>query len=118
MNSIDEYFEALERLKNNKPIRVPIGSKINNDFVSLEAGRKKGTIKKSRAIFDELIEEIKRVSEKDIKHEKELKKKILRYKEKYLEYRKLYEEALNRELMLLEKINQFELKNIIKKANN
>ena len=41
---IEEYFKALERLKKNKPLNVPIGTKITNDAVSLEAGRKKGTI--------------------------------------------------------------------------
>ena len=45
---IDDYFEALARLKSNSPIRIPKDSKISNDNVSLEAGRKKGTIKKSR----------------------------------------------------------------------
>ncbi len=30
---IDEYFKALERLKNNTPIRLPKGSRINNDNV-------------------------------------------------------------------------------------
>jgi len=65
--TIDEYFDALERLKNNTPVQIPKGSKINNDNVSLEAGRKKGTIKKSRPVFGELIEEIKKANEKDIK---------------------------------------------------
>ncbi|WP_228200272.1 hypothetical protein [Acinetobacter baumannii] len=50
-----EYFEALERLKVNKPIRIDIGTKISNDSVALEAGRNKGAIKKSRLIFADLI---------------------------------------------------------------
>lgn len=110
MSSINEYFEALERLKKNLPIRVPMGSKINNDNVSLEAGRKKGTIKKSRAIFEELIEEIKKASKEDAKEEVELKRKVDIYKTKYTECRKALEESLNRELMLLEQMNQEELK--------
>ena len=40
---IDDYFEALARLKSNSPIRIPKDSKISNDNVSLEAGRKKGS---------------------------------------------------------------------------
>jgi hypothetical protein len=50
-NVLSEYFEALERLTKGRPVNVPKGSKITNDSVSLEAGRKKGTIKKSRPIF-------------------------------------------------------------------
>ena len=50
-----EYFEALERLKVNKPIRMNIGTKITNDSVALEAGRSKGAVKKSRLIFADLI---------------------------------------------------------------
>jgi hypothetical protein len=34
------------------------GSKVNNDNVALEAGRKRGSIKKSRESFLELIGEI------------------------------------------------------------
>lgn len=106
--TIDDYFEALERLKNNVPIRIPKGSKINNDNVSLEAGRKKGTIKKSRPVFDELIEEIKKANEKDIKPILELQNKSDKYKEKFLHYKKLYEESINRELMYLERIDKLE----------
>ena len=58
MNTLQDYFDALERLKNNKTINVPLGTKISNDAVSLEAGRKKGTIKKSRPQFAELIAKI------------------------------------------------------------
>lgn len=55
---LKDYFEALERLKSGKPVIMPKGTKITNDSVSLEAGRKKGTIKKSRQIFAELIKAI------------------------------------------------------------
>ena len=48
MNAIDEYYAALERLKANKPTILPKGSAINNDTVALEAGRKRGSIKRSR----------------------------------------------------------------------
>jgi hypothetical protein len=55
---LKEYFAALGRLKEGKPVNVPKGTRITNDSVSLEAGRKKGTIKKSRPIFSDLIEAI------------------------------------------------------------
>lgn len=48
MSAFNEYDAALERLKANKPTILPKGSAINNDTVALEAGRKRGAIKKSR----------------------------------------------------------------------
>jgi len=109
MNGIlKDYYDALERLKNNKPINVPIGTKITNDAVSIEAGRKKGTIKKSREIFTELIEEIKKYSDKEKAPKKEYEASIAKYKVKYKKYRELYEQSLNRELMMIERINELE----------
>lgn len=55
IDALSEYFEALERLVKNKPIRVPTGTRISNDSVSLEAGRGKGSIKRSRPVFARLI---------------------------------------------------------------
>lgn len=57
-NAITIYFKALQRLIDNKPDVLPKGTSINNDAVSLEAGRKKGSIKKSRPEFKSLIEAI------------------------------------------------------------
>ena len=48
MSAVNEYYAALERLKANKPTVLPKGSAINNDTVALEAGRKRGSIKRSR----------------------------------------------------------------------
>ena len=48
MSALNEYYAALERLKANKPTILPKGAAINNDSVALEAGRKRGSIKKSR----------------------------------------------------------------------
>ena len=57
MSAVNEYYAALERLKANKPTVLPKGSAINNDTVALEAGRKRGSIKKSRhAALIEAIE--------------------------------------------------------------
>jgi hypothetical protein len=47
-DALADYYAALERLKKRK-------AKINNDTVAIEAGRKKGSIKKSRPRFDNLI---------------------------------------------------------------
>ena len=57
MSVLNEYYAALERLKANKPTILTKGSAINNDTVALEAGRKRGSIKKSRhAALVEAIE--------------------------------------------------------------
>lgn len=50
-SALDEYRAALRRL-------VDRGEKISNDAVSIEAGRKKGSIKSGRNGFTELIAEI------------------------------------------------------------
>jgi hypothetical protein len=48
------YFAALERLKQNKPERVPKGGVINKDTVAIEAGRARGSIR-SRPGFKRLL---------------------------------------------------------------
>lgn len=105
---IDDYFEALARLKSNSPIRIPKDSKISNDNVSLEAGRKKGTIKKSRPIFDELIIAINETKKKDDALIIEAQTKLNKYKKELQQYKFFYEESINRELMYLEKIDKLE----------
>ncbi|RYL29489.1 hypothetical protein [Acinetobacter piscicola] len=61
MSALNEYYAALERLKANKPIVLPKGSAINNDTVALEAGRKRGSIKKSRHVA--LVETIEQAAQ-------------------------------------------------------
>jgi len=56
--------EALNRLIINTPIRVPKGSKINNDTVALEAGLKRGAVKRSRPELAELLDNIKEAEAK------------------------------------------------------
>lgn len=63
-NSISNYFKALQRLIDGKPTLVPKGTVITNDAVSLEAGRMKGSIKKSRPGFKLLISEIDKAASK------------------------------------------------------
>ena len=47
-SQVSKYFEALERLKGR-------GAPINNDAVAIEAGSGRGSIKKSRLAYAELI---------------------------------------------------------------
>lgn len=56
--------EALNRLISNTPIRVPKGSKINNDTVALEAGLKRGAVKRSRPELAELLDDIQEAEAK------------------------------------------------------
>ncbi len=106
--TLKEYFDALDRLIKNKPINIAINSKINNDTVSLEAGRGRGSIKQGREVFHELIEAIKK-AEKDRKQPKAIQdSKINKLKESTSEYKERYLEALNREIMYLERINELE----------
>ena len=110
MNTLDDYYKALRRLVNNTPINVPKNTKINNDTVALEAGRKRGSIKKSREIFADLLTKINEYSKNNNTEYKELQDKIFKFKNKALVYQELYENALNRELMLIERIKELELK--------
>ena len=56
--------EALNRLVSNTPIRVPKDSKINNDTVALEAGLKRGAVKRSRPELAELLDNIREAEAK------------------------------------------------------
>ena len=109
MSMISEYEDALERLINNQTINVPKGSKINNDTVALEAGRKRGSIKKSRDVCVDLILKIEEISSEKKFPKKKYEQKILKWKNKANEYRDLYEEVLNRELMLIERLRNLDI---------
>ncbi|WP_161864434.1 hypothetical protein [Pseudomonas yangonensis] len=103
MDAMAEYYSALERLSNNIPIRVPRGSRISKDTVALEAGRGRGSIKKSRPQFSDLIEAIGRASVKNKKISEKGDNSII---EEARKYRELYEAALIREVSLLVELTQ------------
>ena len=95
-----EYFEALERLKVNKPIRMNIGTKITNDSVALEAGRSKGAVKKSRLIFADLIIAIdSAAAEQNVTSLDQ--RKLLKIQEELKTVHEDLEKALGREISLL-----------------
>lgn len=99
-----EYFEALDRLKNGTPKLVPRGTKITNDSVALEAGRGKGTIKKSRPMFQALISDI---DEAGLEQKRALTDPIARLraaKDAADKYRALWEEAVCREASLVQQL--------------
>lgn len=101
ISALTDYFEALERLKTGVPRVVPKGTKITNDAVSLEAGRGKGTIKKSRPVFADLIKTIEEAAADRPDPQDVLKGKLESAKGVAEKYRKLWEEALAREASLL-----------------
>ncbi|WP_180104068.1 hypothetical protein [Acinetobacter sp. YH12134] len=105
---LDEYYEALERLKKDTPIRVPKGTKITNDAVSLEAGRGKGSIKKSRPIFSDLIVAIQLASELQISAVNVNENIVHKLKSELNQCRKDLEATLAREVSLLYEL--YELK--------
>jgi hypothetical protein len=87
--SIQRYYDALKRLQENEPIILPKGSKINNDTVALEAGRKRGAIKGNspeiielkRQIYESKIKLIsKAIPKKDSNRDSEYQKLLANYK--------------------------------------
>jgi len=104
-DTLKDYFDALERLKTRKPINVPKGTRITNDSVSLEAGRKKGTIKKSRPIFRALIEAIDATAVADVDPLDELRERLSEATADGDRYRVLWEEALAREVSLFKQLS-------------
>jgi hypothetical protein len=109
----DDYYDALERLKTNKPEILSKGSyKINQDTVALEAGRGRGSIKPSRLQFEALIGAIENVADiynnKDLEKLNKAKALAARYKSERDEFRDNYHAALNREVMLLRRVSDLE----------
>lgn len=108
--SIQVYFDALERLESNKPIRVPPNTKINNDNVSLEAGRKKGSIRKERSEFDSLREQIKLAAARQFKKSDVavLREKVAKLKEEFAVLELRLFESYNREVLLISRLATLE----------
>lgn len=101
---LSEYLAALERLKSGCTLHVPQGTKITNDAVAMEAGRGKGSIKKSRLIFTDLIAAIKTAATEESAPDIVQKKRLEKANQDVLKYRELYEAGLARELSLLHEI--------------
>lgn len=121
MGAIEDYYAALDRLANNKPIRLPKGTQISKDAVALEAGRKRSSIKKSRPMFEKLISDIEAKALQQGKPKQESKDTFEKLKSEKEHYRNLYHNALNRELMLVKRIADLERqqkKDFVNKANN
>ncbi len=94
IETLSDYYAALERLIKRK-------AKINNDTVALEAGRKKGTIKKSRHIYTRLIQDIENAALEQSQIHKHYHIKLTQSRNAATELRKQLDEAYAREVSLL-----------------
>jgi hypothetical protein len=103
-NAMAEYFYALERLKKGANEIVPKGTKITNDSVALEAGRGKGSIKKSRPVFAALIAEIDAAANEQTQPVNDAKNKLKAAKAKAARYKAMWLEALSREQSLVKQL--------------
>lgn len=107
--SLQDYYSALDRIKSGQTRVVSSDTKITNDAVSVEAGLGKGSIKKSRTIFAELIVEIAAAAEQQKRNPtQQLSLELERTKDAVNEYRCLYDAAMSREQSLVAEL--FELK--------
>lgn len=108
MNNINDYYAALERLINNVPVIVPIGTKISYDAVSLEAGKSKGSIKKSRPIFTDLIKKIDNLKESRKDNDGN---NINRLRHEILELKNQLDNSLAREICLIIELHELKKSN-------
>ena len=113
MSALNEYYAALERLKANKPNILAKGSAINNDTVALEAGRKRGSIKKSRHAA--LVQEIELAAQQagqnvlsSTQQIEQAKSKTKAVKSDYEQLQEDYEKLLEKCTSLL--VENFELR--------
>ena len=97
-DAMTDYHAALERLKKRK------GARINNDTVAIEAGRKKGSIKKSRLQFTELIAAIDTANVVTARPKLELNERLNRAKGDAKDLQAQLDESLARELSLLRQV--------------
>ena len=109
MSALEEYYAALERLKVNNPTLLSKGSAINNDTVALEAGRKRGSIKKSRHAA--LVEAIELAAQEMEQEEPSPAQQIEQAKSKTKGVKINYEQLEQKYEKLLEKANSLLLEN-------
>lgn len=94
-------------------IRPASFSRGTNDAVALEAGRGKGSIKKSRTIFADLIVAIDCAAEAQTKASNPEKERIQKLKASVDDYRARWEASIAREVCLLDEV--YELKQKLQK---
>jgi hypothetical protein len=112
---LQELYDALLRLVNNKPERVEKGTSISLRTVALEAGKDPSLIRKDREIYAKLIADIEHYAaiqkEKSAKKNgqvTELKARIAQLRSESERFEELWKAALVRELFLLDQIDDYE----------
>lgn len=108
-NTMEEYFAALQRLKVRK-------ERINNDTVAIEAGRKKGSIKKSRPQFAELIKAIDLAALEIENVLNEPINRLSKVKDEKTTLQKKLDESLEREIVLIKQV--FDLQKELEQLKN
>ncbi|MDC6379790.1 hypothetical protein BW687_006295 [Pseudomonas graminis] len=101
------YFAALKRLVDDCPLIIPGGSTINYDNVALEAGRKKGAIRRERKGLSALRQAIDDAAEEQrarITPQNRFKKA----NDMADKYKALWEQSLGRELCLARQIRELQ----------
>ena len=119
MTTIMSLFEALSRLENNSPTLLKKGEyRINNDSVAIEAGAKKGFIRKEKPEHYEIIEAIKKCqrSWKQRPDIAEWRSKCASLKFKNESLQMQLNEAWGREVLLTRRLD--ELEKILAKRSN
>lgn len=109
-DAIFEYFDALKRIKEKKPIRVHRDAKITQNLVALEAGRKAGSIKPSRSSFALLIKEIEKAAKEQDKGTDMLKAKLFGQQEEISKIELAIDQSLSRQANLIFAIYKTKLK--------
>lgn len=99
--SLKMYDEALDRLIAGKPRVIKKGTKISNNAVSIEAGRKAGSIKASRVVYDDLRARIEAAALEQARPKRESEVRRQRMSTKKEELEKKLDAALTRELNLV-----------------
>jgi predicted nuclease with TOPRIM domain len=112
---LQDLYDALLRLVDNKPMRIGKGFKISLRTVALEAGKDPSLIRKDRDIYDHLIADIEHYAalqkEKSAKKNgqvAELKARIAQLRNEAERFEDLWKAALARELFLLEQLDEYE----------
>lgn len=98
--SLKEYWDALDNIKKGKPVNVPPGGRITNDQVSIEAGRGRGSIKKSRESYQELIAAIESAENDRQKFSNKDEEKYQRRRTEAERFKLLYQQSVAREISL------------------
>jgi hypothetical protein len=96
-DALNDYYAALARLKQRK-------AKINNDTVALEAGRRKGSIKKSRTQFAALILDIEEAQAKVVRPEVVMADRLNQEKDNVKDKQCQLDAAMSRELALVREV--------------